>query len=108
MATECNKCGLDIAFKQIANGKWRPTNSDGSNHRNACRSMQFTRLTPDERAALATRDAERHPPRMMLARDGSHFWSGAVPPWDESLDPFREFTPDEIATGAVCKPRDSE
>jgi putative DNA primase/helicase len=28
----CRKCGLPISFKKLANGKWCPTNPDGSDH----------------------------------------------------------------------------
>ena len=108
MAMKCNKCGLEVAFSTNANGKRYPTNLDGSDHWGACRSARLANVTPEERAASAASDAQRNPPKMILARDGSHFWSDLVPPWDESLGSFREFTPAEIAIAIVCKPRDSE
>jgi len=80
MAAKCNKCGVEVALKKNANGKLYPTNVDGSDHWDACRSARFTNVTPEERTALAARDAERNPPRTTLAREGSHFWSGPVPP----------------------------
>jgi hypothetical protein len=36
--TTCNKCGRPIAFKKLANGKLYPTNPDGSDHWDLCKS----------------------------------------------------------------------
>jgi len=37
---KCNKCGLPIAFKKLASGKYCPTNPDGSDHFDECREAQ--------------------------------------------------------------------
>ena len=36
----CHKCGKPIAFKRLANGKWCPTNPDGSDHWDDCSKAQ--------------------------------------------------------------------
>jgi len=36
----CRKCGLEIKFKKLDNGKWCPTNPDGSDHWDKCRDNQ--------------------------------------------------------------------
>lgn len=33
MLKECNKCGQQIDFKQLPNKKWKPINTDGTDHR---------------------------------------------------------------------------
>lgn len=35
--TLCKKCGLPIAFKKLANGKFCPINPDGSDHWDLCK-----------------------------------------------------------------------
>lgn len=32
----CLKCGLPLSFKKLLNGKWYPTNPDGSEHWDLC------------------------------------------------------------------------
>lgn len=34
----------------------------------------------------------------------THVYCGSVPPWDDSLGPFRDFTAEEKAVGVVCRP----
>lgn len=36
-------------------------------------------------------------------KEGGYVWCGPVPPWDESLGPYREFSDAEKADGAVCR-----
>jgi hypothetical protein len=39
----CNKCWLPIRFKKLPNGKYCPTNPDGSDHWDKCSAAQFKR-----------------------------------------------------------------
>ena len=34
--SKCKKCGLPLAWKTLENGKWCPTNPDGSDHWDLC------------------------------------------------------------------------
>ena len=40
----CRKCGLPLAFKRNARGKLVPTNTDGSDHFDICRKVQFEKV----------------------------------------------------------------
>lgn len=80
MASECRKCGLQIAWKQTESGKWCPTNPDGSDHWDICRAQQFAnskrRVTVGE-LEFVTEPRGRMP---QVPDDG-------LPPWDESIVP---------------------
>lgn len=41
----CEKCGFPIKFKKLENGKWCPTNIDGSDHWDACKEQQSKTFT---------------------------------------------------------------
>jgi len=92
----CKKCGLPLAFKKLASGKLCPVNPDGSDHWDLCRGV-----TRDLDSAITRCIQERG-----LSSSGrpTHVYTGDVPPWDESLGAFRDFTADEIAAGVVCAP----
>ena len=91
---QCNKCGLDIAFKRV-NGKWWPTNPDGSEHWDLCKQT-----------LRAGRVYTREPPGITEPHAGiTHVWrESAGVPWDDALGGFRDFTNEEKAAGIVCEP----
>lgn len=76
----CQKCGEPISFKRLDNGKWCPTNPDGTDHFDQCK-----------RVAL------RKAGKKMLVRELRHMTvplgrmpvveNTDVPPWDESIIP---------------------
>ena len=91
---QCDKCGSDIAFKRV-NGKWWPTNPDGSSHWDDCKRSQ-----------RAGKGHTPEAPRVTEPHAGiTHVWRGAAGvPWDDALGDFRDFTPLEKADGIVCEP----
>jgi hypothetical protein len=107
----CEQCGLPLKFTQKAgkNGelKWFPTNPDGSDHWDACSRVKAQRaglINPDGTPNIEAM-ARRHPPGWTKTRrEITHVWSGDIPPWDESLGEYRDFTETEKAQGLVCQP----
>ena len=97
----CQKCGLPLAFKKLPSGRWCPTNVDGSDHWDICRETMLAAMSPEQRAALQRRDADRA--RGVWTGTAKRVYAGSVPPWDESLGSFREFTADELASGMTAK-----
>lgn len=97
MIRMCQKCGRPIAFKRLASGKWCPTNVDGSDHWDTCRGIV---RTPEWCAARIAQEHREFPSGWRGT--ASHVWSGDIPPWDESLGDFRDFTDAEKAAGEVC------
>lgn len=87
--TECRKCGLPLKFKKLRSGKWSPTNLDGSDHWDLCKSV----IRKTEGVVIE-----------FFARTGGpgYVWCGNVPPWDESLGEFRNYTDAEKQAGEVC------
>ena len=81
---QCRKCGLGIRFIQIENYKWMPVNLDGSSHWDACRIVQ--------RAGRAQELMAKHPPIVTNPMNRTEFYTGEVPPWDESLGEWRDST----------------
>lgn len=49
----CRKCNLPLSFKKLPNGKWYPTNPDGTEHWDLCREEQFRqgKRKPETRAS---------------------------------------------------------
>lgn len=95
----CRKCGAVIIFRRKPGRggelKWWPCNPDGSNHFETCH--------PPYTEAMRAEGQRRHPPVKIPCRTrGAYFWTGPVPPWDESLGAYREFTEAEKAEGLVC------
>lgn len=91
MSAICRKCGEPLAFRKLSSGKWSPMNPDGSDHWDLCRSI--TRAgKPETAPGIPTRGV-----------GVTHVWAGALPPWDESLGEFRDFTAEEKAAGIVCR-----
>lgn len=95
---QCHKCDLPIAFKRLPSGKWCPTNVDGSDHWDICRETRNRMIHPDE---LRARDRAMSKP--VIIGTIKHAYCGRVPPWDDSLGPFRVFTPAEIVDPAVVR-----
>lgn len=95
--TLCQKCGHPIAFKKLASGRFCPTNPDGSDHWDLCKGTVRT-------FESAVSDCIREGTGKTEMRGQQYFYTGDVPPWDESLGPFRDFTAEEIAEGVVCQP----
>lgn len=86
----CRNCGSELKWKRLANGKWCPTNIDGSDHWDLCASL--------------TRKADGPVVKFFVRTGGAGYvWCGDVPPWDESLGSFREFTEREMQEGLVCE-----
>lgn len=89
---QCYKCGLPIAFKMV-NGKWWPTNPDGSSHWDDCK-----------RAQRAGKVYTPRPPAGPHSQF-THMWrESAGVPWGKALGDFRDFTKEEKAAGVVCEP----
>ena len=100
----CEKCGLPLGFKQLASGKWCPTNPDGSDHWDLCRLTWLANMTPGQRARIAEKDRlEGLGKRQKGLSTLGYFYCGDVPPWDESLAPFRKFTAEEKAARVICE-----
>lgn len=102
----CNKCGLEIGFRRLPNGKWCPTNPDGSDHWDLCSATWIANMSKSERAAYDRSQAAARRPRRTLPDDLTHVYTNGdeVPPWDESLGEFRDFTDSEKLAGIVCEP----
>ena len=101
----CYKCGLPIAFKLTPKGRWCPTNLDGSDHWDLCRQTWLANMSPAERAYYAERDRIAGlPAPSATPTTATHVWTGEVPPWDNSLGSFRDFTGLEKTAGIVCRP----
>jgi hypothetical protein len=94
----CRKCGLETKWTRNPNNKWIPLNPDGSAHWDTCKEAVRKNWTPDEaKAAMA-----KKPPVVRKGRS-IHLWTRQdIPPWDESLGKFRDFTPEEKAAGIIC------
>lgn len=86
---QCNKCGLPIQFKKVG-AKWHPRNADGSEHWDACKRNQRQEKPIENNSALYT------------TTKNTHFWCGGLPPWDDSLGDFRDFTEQEKTERLVC------
>lgn len=106
--SECRKCGLPLKFirKTGRHGelKWWPVNPDGSDHFDRCSEItnRLNGYVNGDGTPNLKRMAEAHPPAWTGLKV-KHVYCGEVPPWDESLGEFREFTPEEISTGVVCR-----
>lgn len=94
----CAKCGQPLSFVWRAGKygvmKWFPANPDGSDHWDLCKRIQRERIGME--AVMA-----KHPPARSRSRV-THVYCGAVPPWDESLGEFRDFTAAEKAAATIC------
>lgn len=100
----CRKCGLPLGFKKLENGRWCPINPDGSDHWDLCRDTQYKNMSQRERDAYRARQASMMAPRKTNGRNLTHVYANeAVPPWDESLGMFRDFTDAEMLAGIVCE-----
>jgi hypothetical protein len=94
----CDKCGQPLSFVRRV-GKYGvmklwPVNPDGSEHWDLCKRIQREGIGME--AVMA-----KHPPACTHCRY-THVYCGAVPPWDESLGAFRDFTAAEKADATVC------
>lgn len=80
---------MPLKFKRTPGGKWSPINPDGSDHWDLCKSI--------------TRKNEGVVIEFFARTGGSGYvWCGSVPPWDESLGDFRDFTDAEMQAREVC------
>jgi hypothetical protein len=59
-----------------------------------------------ERDEYQAKQAAMRAPRRTNGRDLTHVYTNGdeVPPWDESLSEFRDFTDSEKLAGIVCEP----
>jgi hypothetical protein len=98
----CDKCGHPITFIQREfKGvlKYMPVNPDGSEHWDICRGIV---RTPEWCRARIAQEHREYPSGWR--GKAKYVYCGDVPPWDESLGAFRQFTAAEIAAGVVCRP----
>ncbi len=103
----CEKCERPLAFRLLPSGKWCPCDPDGSDHWDGCKEVQRKEMGILNADGTVNWDALKRydPPRTVKPKRGiTHFYCGAVPPWDESLGNFRDFTTAEKAGGEVCAP----
>jgi hypothetical protein len=109
-AQPCTKCSGPISFRKNAKGKWVPCELDGSDHWDICterRRKEWGLVNADGTLNMEALRKLKPPIVTEPAPQFSHVCSGSVPPWDESLGDFRDFTPEEKADGEVCRPIDS-
>jgi hypothetical protein len=113
----CKFCGWAILWER--NGeKWLPLDArDGGDHRPVCTGMPSRdEQTHEKRVGRFLKAKRPKPPGESratwtgesngLSRPSTctHVWCGEIPPWDESLGQFRDFTLEEKARGEVCRP----
>lgn len=92
MTKTCGKCGLPLGFKLLTSGKGKgkycPTNPDGTDHWDTCREERMK--NPVFREKQLKLDAEMMKPAITKCRIKKvKFYSGDIPPWDESLGEFK-------------------
>ena len=95
----CKKCNSEVKWSKSASDKWIPVNPDGSAHWDKCKELTRGNWTPEQRKAAD----DRNPP-ITVRGNSTHVWSESQDrtPWHEQLGPFRHFTEEEMAVGAVC------
>jgi hypothetical protein len=104
----CQACGLLLAFiRKPGKGgvlKWFPVNPDGTDHWDVCAQVRRrgSGMIRADGSVDFTKTRLTHPPRTTAGP--KYVYRGDVPPWDESLGDFRDFTAEEIAAGIVCEP----
>lgn len=77
----CKKCGLELGWKKLPNGKWCPTNPDGSDHWDLCRETQRKgQPVQEELVGIFTYPTDKN--AVMFDED--------YPPWFESEREFLE------------------
>lgn len=97
--TVCKKCGGPITFRKLPSGKSMPVEVDGSEHWDICKRRKLEQLSPAQREQLLAAK-----PPLTTATTATHVYCGELPPWDDSLGEFRDFTPEEKAAGLLCRP----
>ena len=103
---KCEACGLPLSFKQLPTGKWCPCNSDGSDHWDSCKTIQRKRMgLINEDGSLNMERLEALKPALFSRSEVTHVWCGELPPWDELLWEYRNFTAEECMEGIVCQRR---
>lgn len=104
---KCEKCQLPVKFVQkLYSGvlKWTPVNPDGSDHWDACKTVQrkaMGMIRPD--GSVDMEKLNRMAPPRYTGQHVKWVYCGSVPPWDDSLGPFRKFTEAEKQAGVVCR-----
>lgn len=107
--SKCEECGLPLKFIQKPGKggvlKYWPVNPDGTDHFDLCSAIKAKRVGYITAEGLPNMDRmnELHPPVFKRSRY-THGWCGPVPPWDESLGQFRDFSTEEKAQGVICRP----
>jgi len=69
----CAKCRLPMAFMQLANGKWRPVNPNGSDHWDICRDVRYAKAKSGELVEEVTEHADRI--------EKVAYWNGGTQPF---------------------------
>ena len=64
---ECNNCGQQIDFKRLANGKWKPVNTDGTDHK--CNGNQGNGKVSSDPSDLVGKIVTRTKDRLVLRID---------------------------------------
>ena len=114
----CKFCGLDVTFHGYGRA---PTDPCGRDHRETCpgiyrQSRQAVRDSDHEQAVQrflfeayqlpkpADKRISRRGPRRTCGSLVTHVYcDDRIPPWDESLGAFRDFTDAEKLAGIVCE-----
>lgn len=103
----CDACQRPLAFRLLPSGKWCPCDPDGSDHWDRCKQIQrkaMGLLNDDGTVNWGRLETLKPAGWSRRASDITHVWSADLPPWDESLGEYRNFTLQEMAEQIVCSP----
>ncbi len=74
----CKKCHQPIAWKILPNGRWCPTNTDGTDHWDDCRKHQLIRSNEPLRVGMLTDMTVPDP------KSGIKIIDSDIPPWEDA------------------------
>lgn len=74
----CKKCLQPIAWKQLPNEKWVPTNVDGGDHWDTCKKFQLINSDQELRVGMLT---DMTVPDQ---RSGVVIIDSPIPPWEDA------------------------
>ncbi len=104
--TTCKRCGGPITFKQRPNGKLQPVELDGSEHWDTCKRRQriASGLLNSDGSVNIKALERRKPAGKTAPTRATHVWACSdIPPWDDSLGTYRDFSEEEKAAGEICR-----
>jgi len=112
----CKYCGIEIIWVSGIDTKWIPMEGR-YDHRERCAGMERRQRdairdkTHEKRVTRFLKKKDRQRRKAIAVRDtprvltgATHYWIGAVAPWDDSLGAFRGFTDVEKTELRVCRP----